>query len=113
MCVCGCARGTLIQSSISTPSLLFIAFNPVGAQNEGDLRLVGFEATRLAGRLELFRSNTWYTICNDYFSLATTNVACRQLGLGYAVKPPIDNDAESKRLGYHQDPKNSRFAERE
>ena len=57
----------------------------VNAQRLGDLRLGGFESTRLLGRLEFFFRTDWYPICNDEFGFEEAAVACRQLGLGYPV----------------------------
>ena len=58
----------------------------VNGQAEGDLRLTGFESSRLAGRVEMLYSGQWYTICNDFFTLRVAAVVCRQLGLGYPVR---------------------------
>ena len=59
--------------------------NLASAQNHGDLRLVGFEASSLSGVLEIYNGSGWTTICNDGFGLKEAAVACRQLGLGYPV----------------------------
>ena len=56
----------------------------MNAQRLGDLRLAGFESTRLLGRLEMYYTD-WYPICNDGFGFEEAAVACRQLGLGYPV----------------------------
>ncbi|CAC5422959.1 Neurotrypsin,Scavenger receptor cysteine-rich type 1 protein M130,Mucin-like protein,Hemicentin-1,Thrombospondin-2,Semaphorin-5A [Mytilus coruscus] len=45
---------------------------------EGDLRLIG--GTDF-GRLEIFHSNSWGTICDDGFSWENAIVACRQMKL--------------------------------
>ena len=53
------------------------------AHISGDLRLVqnGFTNSSLAcGRLEVFYSGQWGTVCDDYWSSTNTRVACRQLG---------------------------------
>ena len=57
----------------------------VNGQVDGDLRLTGFEASRLAGTVEMNFYGQWYTICNDFFTLREAAVVCRQLGLGYPV----------------------------
>ena len=49
----------------------------------GDLRLVqnGFTSTSYTrGRLEVYYSGQWGTVCNDFWSSTNTRVACRQLG---------------------------------
>ena len=46
----------------------------------GDLSLVGGLSDN-EGRLELCYNNQWGTVCDDGWSQASTNVACRQLGV--------------------------------
>ena len=58
----------------------------VNGQSAGELRLVGFESSRLAGTVEMHFFGLWYTICNDFFTLREAAVVCRQLGLGYPVR---------------------------
>ena len=51
--------------------------------SSGDLRLVrnGFTSTSYTrGRLEVYYSGQWGTVCNDFWSSTNTRVACRQLG---------------------------------
>ena len=73
------------------------AFSPAFMQRFGDLRLTGYGASRLAGRLELFDGSKWWSICNDRFEGHDANVVCAQLGLGYAVHVVnIDSDAFTK-----------------
>ena len=66
-------------------------------QRFGDLRLTGYGASTLAGRVELFDGSRWWSICNDGFDGHDANVVCSQLGLGYAVRiVNIDSDASTK-----------------
>ena len=66
------------------------------AQNHGDLRLVGFEASNLSGVLEIYTDGLgWTAICNDGFGLKEAAVACRQLGLGYPVTVFNQNGTET------------------
>ena len=58
----------------------------VNGQVDSDLRLTGFESSRLAGTVEMHFFGNWYTICNDLFTLREAAVVCRQLGLGYPVR---------------------------
>ena len=53
--------------------------------SNGDVRLAGYGATHLWGRLEIYLNDTWGTICDDTFHLKEADVACRQMGLGYAI----------------------------
>ena len=54
------------------------------AQSRGELRLVRDSATSYnytSGRLEIFMSGRWGTICNDAgFGMDEATVACQQLG---------------------------------
>ena len=70
-----------LSLSLPPPSPPF----PVLAQREGDLRLAGYGASRLAGRLEIFLGGEWGTVCSHRDTLDVTKVACRQLGLGHFV----------------------------
>ena len=57
----------------------------VAIPSNGDLRLAGYGATDLWGRLEIFLDGRWGTICDDRFMIKEAEVACRQMGLGYAI----------------------------
>ena len=45
----------------------------------GDLRLVG-GLSQYEGRVEVCWSETWSTVCNDFWSSDDARVMCRQLG---------------------------------
>ena len=50
----------------------------------GDLRLVQngiSSSSNTHGRLEVYHSGLWGTVCDDFWSSANTRVACHQLGL--------------------------------
>jgi len=68
------------------PFMVWFTAIMVNGQSDGDLRLTGFESSRLAGTVEMHFFGQWYTICNDFFTLREAAVVCRQLGLGYPVR---------------------------
>ena len=69
----------------------------VNGQSDAELRLAGFESSRLAGRVEIHFFGRWWSICNDLFTLREAAVICRQLGLGYPVRLfNEDTDGPSK-----------------
>ena len=80
-----CMFSPLLELSLWMPWVCFAAMM-VNGQANGDLRLSGFESSRLAGRIELHFRGQWYTICNDFFTLREAAVVCRQLVLGYPVR---------------------------
>ena len=67
----------------------------VFAQQEGDLRLTGFGASQVSGRLELFLNNQWSTICINGFTKKDADTACRQFGGDKAVEY-----GDTNKLGY-------------
>ncbi|CAC5422933.1 HMCN [Mytilus coruscus] len=58
---------------------LSICTRGAGGQNDGDLRLVSGSHSR-EGRLEIFHSGIWGSVCDDSFNYLDGSVACRQLG---------------------------------
>ena len=53
---------------------------------EFKLRIVNSSVSNPSmGRLEIFHNDKWGTICDDYFDINATQVACRMLGFGGAL----------------------------
>ena len=66
---------TRIHCSVSHSSM----FKPLSivSNKDGALRLSG---SSTSGRLEIYYSGEWGTVCDDFFGQTEADVACRQLG---------------------------------
>ena len=47
------------------------------------MRLVGPNAGKAEGRLEIYQNGTWGTVCDNGFTDKAAKVACNGLGFGY------------------------------